>query len=480
MLRGQFLQGPEVRGRHREHPARRQRFEHRGAKGAPFLRVGAGSQFVGEDERRRRRLGEDLRDIAQVCAERRQRRRDRLLVAHVGENVVHEGNHRPRAHGRRHPRLQEGEGEPDGLEQHRLAAGIGTGEQQGALRCRERKVERDDDHPLGDEERMAPLDDPHRRARLVEVHGRRTDVEGKTCPGTERFELDQRLERCGHPRLEGAQPVARLAQNALALLDLVALELADAVAELHGGRRLDEQRGARPRAVVHDATHRATGLAAHGHHMAAIANGHRGVEHALVGGERRDDAFEQAHEICLGAAQLAADAAEQGRGVVLDFAFVADDAGDRLLLAGGTQERAREGREHGPRRERPAVVGERVGRAARRGQERRAREQLARRQRGPVEAEARQRGREVRHDVRRPACLVGAQGAHRGHPAMFGLDPRAIGARPERGDAGRAECRRGTLGDEREGAVEFEDRESVCVHAVGLTPLARAPRERWH
>ena len=69
---------------------------------------------------------------------------------------------------------------------------------------------------------------------------------------------------------------------------------------------------------------------------------------------------------------------------------------------------------------------------------------------------------------------------HRGDPGMLALEPVTISSGLEGGDACGAKGRRGAFRHECEGALEFEDREGVRIHALGLTPLARAPRERWH
>ena len=138
----------------------------------------------------------------------------------------------------------------------------------------------------------------------------------------QRVELDERVERRDDLVAMRTKLVGELAQNALDLLELLRLELAHPIAELHRGRRLDEQRAAGRRRVVHDAAGDDPSLAPHGNHVAAVAHRHRHVGDAMVRLEPLHLALENSNQLALRAAQLAPNAPQRGRRVVLHRAVV--------------------------------------------------------------------------------------------------------------------------------------------------------------
>src|SRR5437016_11280290 len=105
--------------------------------------------------------------------------------------------------------------------------------------------------------------------------------------------------------------VGELAEYAIDLLALFGLELANAVSELDGRWRLDEQRGASGRRAVNDAADTAAALTSHRDHIPAVAHGDRHVRDTMVWVEPLDRAFEKPNEIALGGAQGAPNAAQR-------------------------------------------------------------------------------------------------------------------------------------------------------------------------
>ena len=81
----------------------------------------------------------------------------------------------------------------------------------------------------------------------------------------------------------GAEAIGELEKDAFHFLQLLRFQLANAIAEFHGRRRLDEQRGTGRRRVVYDAARRDASLAAHRNHVSPVAQRDRHVAHAMMG-----------------------------------------------------------------------------------------------------------------------------------------------------------------------------------------------------
>src|SRR6185312_16791106 len=128
------------------------------------------------------------------------------------------------------------------LEQHRLTAGVRTGDEQRALGGRHRETERNDVGSASDEQRMSAAAHVEAVARRGEGGGRAARRVGEARPRVEAVELDEGAE-AGDERVSlRAESVGELAQDALDFFDFIELELSNLIAELHGGRRFDEQR----------------------------------------------------------------------------------------------------------------------------------------------------------------------------------------------------------------------------------------------
>ena len=178
----------------------------------------------------------------------------------------------PARRGHLEPRAHEQHRERRGLHRHGLAARVRPGDHEhvqfAAERgCRSARRVRGSRHGMAqlrkpEHARVADLGRASRRARSRARRARTRGRAARACRGPASISGAARRGR-----------VRELAQHArdLALhLELGALVL---VVELDERLRLDEQRGARARGVVHDAADLAAAVGAHGQHIAVVAHG---------------------------------------------------------------------------------------------------------------------------------------------------------------------------------------------------------------
>ncbi len=262
-------------------------------------------------------------------AERREARLDRLLVAHVGEDVVEARDARLGTDRRGHARLSERRDQPQGFEQYGLAAGVRAGHEEGPFVRGHREVERDHVHALGEQERMAPVVDLESVSRVDEARRRALVGVGETRAREKAVQLDEGGECRDHRVAVRAQRVGEREKDAIDLGHLLVFQLADPISELHRRRRFDEERSARRGRVVHDAARRHLTAAPHGDHVPPVAHRHRGVGHAMMRLEALHLAFENANERAVGGAKLAPQVPQRRRRVVLHDAVVLERLVDR-------------------------------------------------------------------------------------------------------------------------------------------------------
>ena len=270
----------------------RQRAQHRRRERATLSRVGAAPDLVEQHERARLRVLQDVAQCGDVRRERRQARGDRLPIADVGE---HRGEHRERRLGserRNDAALGHQAQEPDGLDEHRLAARIRTGDEDRELVGREHQVERNDRCLAADEERVAAVADrqrarPDRRGEAVHFHG-------IARPRAQVIERDTHLPRGRERRATRAQQIRQLAQHAQHFALLFGFRRPQGVAQLDHFGRLDEHCGARGGLVVHDAAH--AGARRRADDVAAPAQGDGGIGRTVGRVERAEHRVEPADE----------------------------------------------------------------------------------------------------------------------------------------------------------------------------------------
>ena len=349
-----------------------------------------------------------LDDRRQVCGEGGQALRDRLLVADVGIDAP---EHRQPAAGRRRhvePALRHEREEPDALERHRLAAGVGAGDHEHPVLAAEPQAHRHglrralDPEPrrqLRHQQRMAGVDQLELGPRALEDLRRvRVHRDRQQRHRLDRVEL---AERRGH-RLDrgGARADAggELLQDAHDLAPLGVLQLDDVVVELDRRQRLDEQARARARAAVDDAGELAPLLGLQQQHVAVVARRDDAVLQQPLALGAPEVALHHARELGAQPQQRAPQLGEPGRGVVAELARRQERPADR---------------------DRDRASCPRPGRRAARAR--------ARRPRAPRDARSRRRPRRTRPGRRAPAARGGCPARGR---------RRAL--RASRADRGRA------------------------------------------
>ena len=134
----------------------------------------------------------------------------------------------------------------------------------------------------------------------------------------------------------------QLAQDALHLARFRDLQLAQAVHQIDGDGRLDEERAAGRRLIVHDTADLAAPFPAHGYDVAALANGDRRILHLETSRQRRHVMLELLHDARARATQLAAHTREFTRCVVAHFAAIVNGLRDLLLQSVERNQRLRQ------------------------------------------------------------------------------------------------------------------------------------------
>ena len=252
------------------------------------------------------------------------------------------------------------------------------------------------------------------------------------------IERDERIERGDQLIVIRMELSGELAQDALDFTLLLDLELAHAIAELHGGGRLHEDRGAGSRAIVHDPAHIAARFAAHGHDPPSVAHRNRQVAHLVMRFELRHFTLEQAHELPFGLTQFTANASQRRRRVVAHRAIVRNRTCDRLFEGAAIDQLVEvclqvcDGDARTPR------IAKRIAHTSRGADQGGTLQVLERRPGQPLDAKAAQCLTELRNGLRWPRQLRRDQCAHRTHPGVFGFDPLTIPPGHKRADGGRS------------------------------------------
>ncbi len=138
------LQVADVGRDHRPAADRVQLVEDRPAERRPLGRVGAGAGLVEQDEGLLRCPAEDLRDPPDMRGEGRERLLEALLVADVGQHVVEDWQLRTLVRRDMQARLGHHRQQADRLQGHRLAARVGSGDDQKVRAKAEVDVDWDD------------------------------------------------------------------------------------------------------------------------------------------------------------------------------------------------------------------------------------------------------------------------------------------------------------------------------------------------
>ena len=242
--------------------------EERLREGGALRGIGAGAQLVEQHERALAGHLDDARDGAQVPAERGQRLRHGLLVADVREDVAEDGQRAAVGHRHVQPGLVHEHQQAHRAQGHRLAAGVGAGDDERRVVAAEAHV--DGHHrpaqagvPRGEQ------GDRARRRRLPARIG--IELIGEARPAEPEVEAGQGVQVGAQGLGVGADVGGELVEDPLLLRLGRQLRLAPRVGQLHRHERLDEEGLPAARLVVDDALDPALGIGPHRHHVAAVA-----------------------------------------------------------------------------------------------------------------------------------------------------------------------------------------------------------------
>ena len=297
-----------------------------GGQGRALDGVGARPQLVKEDQRLVVRLPENAHNVHHVGGKCGQTLGDGLLVAHVGQHpaehlypaVVGDGDMQA-ALG------HEGE-QADGLDGHRLSAGIGAGDYQGVEVLPQHQVV--GHRPVRIQQGVAGL--PQVQAALHDSGGAGPHPVGQLGPGEDHIQKDEQIVVLSDIVLELCALGGQLRKDALNLLLLPGLELLEFVVGLHHPHGLYEEGGPGGGHVVHQAGHVVLVLRLDGHHEAVVALGDDGLLEifCLVGGE---ELVEDVPHLGGGGPDMPPDGSQLGAGGVGDLVLSHDGAGDLVL-----------------------------------------------------------------------------------------------------------------------------------------------------
>ena len=311
---GERLEAVVVRGAGDGAAARAERVEHGDGEGLSLARIRSAGELVEEDEDAGVRGVEDRREVLDMSAEGGEVLAEVLVVADVGEHEI-DGRH-PRAVGGGHgqPRPDHERGEAERLQRHRLAPGVGAGDDHGAAGA-DGEIARHHRDAVELEERVSGGDEVDRRvARREQL--REGEAQLLRELGRGGAEIGVR-ERVGG----GREPVDVLGDlrrerdvDGLLLAGDLAVEHLLPVAHRDDGPRLHEEGGAAVARCVDDAGEPLVGVGADGEHVAPVALGPEAVlEDAFV---LADELVEPTDQPVARGAPLGPELAEVRRGAI--------------------------------------------------------------------------------------------------------------------------------------------------------------------
>ncbi len=257
---------------------------------------------------------------------------DALLVADVDEDAAEDAGARVFADGDGQSALHHVLDEAHGLQAHRLASGVGAGDDEDALAAVQFDVER---HGLlavaGERERQQGVarQRPVYQRRALEVGRDGVELPCQPGFGVDEVYLGQELVGVEEFPLEWSDFGGEFLQDADDFAALFPFQFAYAVVGFHHFGRFDEHGASRGGLVVYDAFYLAFQGRGDGDDEAPVAHGGRHVlVHNAVLLRAAQDAVQGARDAAFGGGQFAAYAQEFGRGRVLDFPVAVEYAVD--------------------------------------------------------------------------------------------------------------------------------------------------------
>ena len=320
-------------------------------EGGALVGIGAGAELVDQHQGALVGALHHCLEVVEVAGVGAQAGLDALLVPDVAQQRVD-----PREPGRLSPRSAAGarrptgrheeparrhhRRQPEGLEEHRLAAGVRSGHhQQAVLRG---QLERVGDATL--DERVAGVGE-HHASGLVDLGAGEAPVAGEAGAGVGEVELRHDLEGLVDGRL-GRQPLPQRQQDAPDLVPLLDLQQRQLVVHGHHRGRLDEDGGPRIATVHRDAGHARLRTRPDGDDVAVAPQGDDGLLHAAgVGLQEPCQALADAPPQRL---QATPDVGQLGCSVVTDVAVGVELLADHTQHPIETPDAGGQRRQRGP------------------------------------------------------------------------------------------------------------------------------------
>ena len=308
-------------------------------QGRALHRVGARPQLVEEYQAVCIGLRQNGHDIGHMCRKSRQILFNALLIADVRQHAAVDGHGAPVPGGDLQAALGHEAEEPQGLQRHRLAAGIGAGDDQGVKGLPQLDV---DGHGPGRVQQGMPRPPQIHAAVLPNFGPNALHPVGELGPGEDAVQQHQGVVVPADVVLVGGGVGGELGQDALDLLLLLALQLDELVVGLHHPHGLHEDRGPGGGDVVDEAGHVRLALRLHRHHEAAVPLGDEALlqDLAVTGGG--DDLLQNLAALGLGLPHVPPDVRQLRGRRVRDGVLVQDGALDLLLQEAVAVERVEE------------------------------------------------------------------------------------------------------------------------------------------
>ena len=289
--------------------------------------VGAGAQLVKQQERGVVALVQNAHDVRHMCRKGGEVLLNGLFIPDVRQNVAEDGQIAAVGCRNVQAALVHGCKQTDGLERHRLTAGVRAGDDQCIEALAQLHV---DGHGLClVQERMSGFSEQD----ALFLHGGRLTVQlvAELGLGEDEIQPGQQLKiRVNILPVLGAVG-GELGKDALDLKLLLGGQLPQLVVGLDRRHGLHEQGLPRGGDVVHQPRHRALVIGPHGHHIAVGAHGDDRLLQRLGVRGRGEDLLQGVARSRGGGAHLAADGGKLRGRPVRDL-VLPDDGGVDLLL----------------------------------------------------------------------------------------------------------------------------------------------------
>ena len=332
--RGVILDIGVVGRDHAVTPPAEQTLEDRLGDGPADDRLGSRPELVDQHQRAARSARQHVLHVQQVRRIGRQVVVDRLLVADVDENALEDRQFRDLGDRNRKPALEHVLHDARGFQADRLAAGVGSRDDEDALATVELQIQRHDLAPRSPQrllqQRVAGVFQ-HQPVVRREDRPHASVLRGPAALGAQHVDLGQVVARIGDQPRVGTDRFGKLREDAHHLAPLGVLQFAQFVVDLHHLDRFDVEGFARRRFVVDKAVQFAFVARRNRDHGLAVADRDLGVgiDDARPLG-RRQHGLQPLGRLPFAFADGAADLLQGGRGVVLHLAEAVENAVDAL------------------------------------------------------------------------------------------------------------------------------------------------------